>query len=959
MIQFAKPLYLILLIPLGIYAYRISRHSLADLSRFRSRLALALRLAILSMLVLALAGAQMSRQVSQQCVVFALDVSDSIPKATQTSAVKYVNEAIGKMRADQKVALVVFGGDASVELAPSNVAKIDRIYSVTDNNNTDIAQALGVALAVFPDNCAKKIVLLSDGNETRGKAIEQAMLAGSEDVSIDVVPMNIELPHEALLDKMICPSSAKVGEPFDLKVVAVSKEAASGRIRIIRNGSQVDSKSVQLVKGKSVFSFQQSIPKAGNYEFKAILDCEADTHSENNVVLGYTMVKGKPKVLYVEGDSGQERDLSKALSANDIDVETRDRSGIPRNMAELRGYDMVVLSDVPATGMSLEQMTMIKSGVKDLGIGFTMIGGEDSFGAGGYFDTPIEEALPVDMSLRKTKVLPTITVVIVIDGSGSMNEVEGGRQKILLADDAAMAVVKLLQPIDSVAVVVCHTYPYVPVPLTTAASKDGIYQTISTIRAEGVGINVKPSMDTAMEVLSAAKTRQKHIILLADGNDCKEQEGVFDQVRQLQSQKVTVSTVAFGTGKDLDFLKAVAALGKGGYYLAEKGTDIKGIFTKDVMTVSKSLIVEEPFIPTLDPTSPELSGIDQATVPPLLGYVATSPKPSAHVSMQSHKKDPILATWQYGLGKSTAFTSDAKAKWAARWLSWPGYSKVWSQILRSTMRKSTATDFQTMVDLSGGTGYVAVDAVDDKGNFQNMLKFNGSVLGPDMQTHPLDIEQTGPGRYEATFDAGQVGTYLVNVLKKDQSDTAPEISVVNIPYPPEYKDITSNTNLLRSLAAETSGEYSPTPGEVFARSFRKTRASTDLWRLLVLVSLLLLPVDIAVRRLAMTPSQVVRVAVRGWEAVRPAFSVRRAASQDEDGVAVVSNLLESKKQRRVAPLIEEERKTIFETPPASKPEETKAVPSKEVQTPVEPSDSETTSRLLEAKRRSRSKWHNG
>jgi len=973
MIQFTKPLILLLLLPVVYYTWRLTRGSLSDMSRFRSKLSLGLRLAILVMLVFALAGARMVKDVSQRCVVFVMDVSDSVPKDRQEAARAYINQALKSMKSEERAGVVVFGGDASVELAPCSVAKVDKIYSVPSTSHTDISQALGLALASFPEQFQKKIVLLSDGNETLGKAAEQAMLAGSNDVSIDVVPVSCSLPREALLDKMICPSNVKIGEPFDLKVIAVAKNPALARIRILRNNAPAGQKVVDLAKGKSVFTFSQSIPKAGNYEYRAILETDQDTRPENNSALAYTMVRGKPKVLYVEGQPGQGKYLQRALAASDIEVDLRNRSGVPTSLAQLRGYDMVVFSDLPAWNLSPDQMMMIKTGVRDLGLGFTMIGGENSFGAGGYYDTPIEEALPVEMSVRKKKILPSLSVVIIMDKSGSMSMPEDGRTKIELANDAAAAVVKLLQPIDQIGIIVCHSFPVAAVDLKPASNKGPIYGEISTIRAEGGGIVVLPSMKMAYEMISAAPTRQKHIIIMADGSDVDDagQEGI-NIATAMASKKITVTTVAFGDGKDVPFLKATAAAGKGYCYLAKHARDLKAIFTKDVMTVSKSLVVEEPFTPRMDRSAPELSDI--GATPPLLGYVCTGAKPAARVSAISHRKDPILATWQYGLGRSAAFTSDCKARWSSRWLAWAQYNKFWSQVVRSTMRKGTPTDFQTTVDISGGAGHVTIDAVDDKGNFLNLLKFNGSVVGPDNNAHPVTIDQTGPGRYEASFDAREVGNYLVNVARKGEG--APDVNVVNIPYPPEYKDIAPNTSLLRRLAEETHGKYAPPAREVFKRDFRSSKAYIDLWQLLALLSILLLPVDIAVRRVSMSPEQIVELYVKAREALRRSRAARRTA---RSRVAVrdeqMETLLKVKKPKRpTSEPIEPpggdghssdvpapgfgtgvSRNNVPVQPPVTpKPASPPAPPAKPK--PAEPKqEGELTSRLLEARRKAKEK----
>ena len=952
MFQFTQPLYLLLAIPAVYFILRLSKQSLADMSKFRFKLSVALRVFIILLLILALAGARMVRNISQQCVVFVMDVSDSIPKSKQDTALAYINRTLKTMKGEQKVGLIVFGGDASVELAPCSANKINKIYSVPNTSQTDISQALGLALAIFPQDCAKKIVLLSDGNETIGKSIDQAKLAGSDNVSIDVVPIANELPKEALLDKMIAPDNVRIGEPFDLKVIAFSKISTTGLIRIIRNGVPVSAKAVELPKGKNIFTFSQSIPRAGSYEYSAILECSDDTCSENNIALSHTMVKGKPKILYIEGQADQSMYLAGALKSNDVEVDVRASSGMPATLAQLREYDMLVLSDVPAWNLSSEQMALIRSGVKDLGIGFTMIGGENGFGAGGYYDTPVEQALPVDMSIRKTKVLPSIAVVIVMDKSGSMGASEGSKTKIQLANDAAAAVVKLLQPIDKVGVIVCHSYPVVAVDLRPAMNKDPIYNEIATIRAEGGGIAVYPSMQEAYKMISGSGTRQKHIILLADGSDCDDQQGVIPLAETMAREKITVTTVAIGDGPHVPFLKAVAYEGKGYYYLARQAQDLKAIFTKDIMTISKSLVIEEPFTPRLDTSSPELTGIDASSIPPLMGYVATSAKPAARVLMQSHRKDPILAAWQFGLGKSAAFTSDCKARWSSRWVGWPNYNKFWAQVLRSTMRKGASTNFQTTVDVSNGVGKVVIDSVDDKGKFMNMLKFKGSVVGPDMNGHPIAIEQTGPGRYEAAFDARDVGNYVLSVVRKDQGQTAPEVSVVSIPYPPEYKEVAPNTENLRMLALQTSGMFAPDASTIFSSGFRPTLAYRDLWYLLTLLAVLILPVDVAVRRVAVSPELLYELYHYISNRFRSILSKSKRTPKQEN-TETVSVLLNARRERAES----EQSQPPICIKPSSIASNQVSADTKHNETPEPPtqpaqeSEVDVTSRLLQAKKR--------
>lgn len=956
MIQFTHPGYLLLLPPLIYLAWRISKASMADMSRGRRKFSLGLRILIVTMVVLAVSGLQFVRSSRHLAVIFVLDISDSIPSDKRDAALDYIRQSLANKREGDYAGLVVFGADASVEFAPDKVTKIDSIRSVPSTAYTDIAQGVGLAIASFPEDASKRIVLLSDGNENLGKALDQAAMAESGGITIDTVPIANDLPKEVLLDRMIAPGEVKIGEPFELKLIASSKSDAHASIRLLRSGRPVGLKPVTLTPGKNVLTFPQTIDKPGVYSFEAIIEnCDADTMPDNNRALGSTMVRGKPRVLYVEGKEGQAASLATALKSSDIEVHTRPRSGVPTSVEELREYDSVIFSDVPAMALIPEQMKMIEAGVRDLGIGFGMIGGDESFGAGGYFETPIERTLPVDMSIRKQKSVPSLSVVIVIDKSGSMSADENGRTKISLANEAAVNVVKLLQPIDKVGVIFCHDFPVTTVALTPATSKEAIGARISTITAEGGGITVFPSLKAAYRMIVGSGTRQRHVIMLCDGADCDQQPGCVSMAEEMNKKGITVTSVAIGDGPDVPFLKQMAAAGGGNFYLARYARELPYIFTKDVMLISKTLIIEEPFKPQVVESSAVLSGIDWGSAPPLLGYVATSPKPMAEVPVISHKEDPVYAQWQYGLGRSIAFTSDAKPRWAVRWIGWPGFNKFWAQSVRWSMRKTGKGDFQTLVDIDQAVGRVTVDAVDETGKFVNFLQLEGRVIPPDMKSIKLKLEQTAPGRYEAEFPARQVGTYTVNVVEKRKDATLTQTSTLSIPYPPEYKDIQTNKRLLERLAKMTQGRVAPAPAQVFAPNAKDARIPSDMWWTLTLLAAVLFPLDVAVRRLAMDASEVRELAAKGVRAIaskRAAFK-RRAASSVEEGT--ISDLLKAKTSRKER---DDDRREWVRDSIRSEVEKRSAKPKDPAPAAKRehPTDSvDTTSRLLEAKRRAREK----
>src|SRR5712692_3121792 len=343
MISFSHPAYLLLFLLLPVFVH-VSRNSLSDLRRGRARFALGLRGVIFTLLVLGLAGLQLSQPSNKLCVLFLLDRSDSIPAEQREAELRYVNEAARRMGPNDTAGVLVFGGDAYVEFMSSPKLRVTSISSVVSRDYTDLAGALRLALAAFPEDAQKRIVLLSDGNENLGSAVEEATASASAGVQIDTVPITYEYQHEVMLDKLVVPSEAKEGEPFDAEIIASSTYETEGMLRFWQDGGYVGEQKVHLMPGKNRFKVPRTLARPHFYQFEAKIEANPDTLPDNNRAMGFTLVRGKPKVLYVEGDPRDGAYLARALRAERVDVDLRSPADIPRNLAELQNYDSVVLS---------------------------------------------------------------------------------------------------------------------------------------------------------------------------------------------------------------------------------------------------------------------------------------------------------------------------------------------------------------------------------------------------------------------------------------------------------------------------------------------------------------------------------------------------------------------------------------------------------------------------------------
>ncbi|MBI5628884.1 MAG: VWA domain-containing protein, partial [Candidatus Rokubacteria bacterium] len=454
----------------------------------------------------------------------------------------------------------------------------------------------------------------------------------------------------------------------------------------------------------------------------------------------------------------------------------------------------------------------------------------------------------------------SLAVVLSVDRSGSMAMTTDSKvTKLEIAKEASHLVVDLLDERNEVGIMSWDTEFVWDSPMRPARDKQTIHNAIATIKAGG-GTDGYPALKESYQVLFDRSALLKHVIFLSDGQMTR---GDFaGLIRRMAKDKITVSTVAIGKDADVQLMFDIAKWGRGRFYYTEDDATIPRIFTLETQLASKSSLVEQPFRATLaSPAHEAIQDINWKEAPPLGGYVATTLKGTAEMVLMTHQEDPLLATWRYGLGRTVAFTSDAKAKWGVLWLRWPGFNKFWSQLTRWTLRSGTRSDTVASVARTDERGEMVVDAVDPKGEFINFLDSQVGVVSPDKQPTVVELEQVGPGRYRGRFPASQEGVYLVAMAqRRGEQMVGSQLAGLVVPYAQEFRDLGVDESLLRELSEITGGSALAQPGDAFAQQRRRSRLTLDLWPWLVgLVAVMLIP-EIALRRVG--PGLLVRALAR-------------------------------------------------------------------------------------------------
>ncbi len=878
---FTAPIALLLLLLLPVFAY-VGWPRL-PFRRRRDAASLALRLLIVTLVALGVAGAQIVRAAEKLAVVFLVDVSDSMDSAAQAAALDFVREAMGASSPDDQTAVILFGSNALVERPMLTGTELGPIGSRPSTLNTDLAEAIRLGMALFPADAAKRMVILSDGVVTVGNPYEAARLAAASGIQIDFVPFRRQPAPEVAVTDVQVPTRLSVDEPFEIDYTIESQIDTMAVVTLLAGGQTIARDVVALEAGENPYYFQlrRGFPTTGFSDIRVQvepIDANADGFYQNNRLSAFTEISGPSRVLLVarDGEAGAAdiAHLLPALEEVGLAVDAVTPSDLPIGLAPLSAYASVVVVNVPAADLSLRRMEVLRAYVRDLGGGMVFIGGDESYGVGGYFQTPIEDTLPVEMQLRDQERIPALSLIFVIDTSGSMGAVgPSGYTNLDLAKEAIIRSIGLLNPSDRLGVVGFDSRASWIVEVTQVDNPGALQQQVGTLRPGG-GTDILAGLRAAADYLPNDPSLLKHVILLTDGG--ANPMGIPALVQQMRvDYNATTSVVAIGEGY-APFLQDVAAIGQGNFHFARDVTTIPTIFTAETVLATRSYIVEDTFFPAQVGQSPILTGIRR--VPQLLGYVATTAKDNAQVLLRSPEPnaDPILAAWQFGLGRAVAWTSDATSRWATNWVTWDNYPRFFSQMVRWTITEGVNSNLETRVEQRGEQAVLIVDARDNAGDFLNGLLLDAGIVSPDLEPQLLQLYQVAPGRYEAVFEPGEEGAYFIRVAGAPAAGGAPPANV-NVAqttgwvltYSPEYRPPEGGLDLalLNDLANLTGGgSLAGRPAAAFDHNLVAASAATPLWPWLLLLATILLPLDVGLRRLIITASDWRKL--RAWLADR-------------------------------------------------------------------------------------------
>jgi uncharacterized membrane protein len=936
----------------------MATRSLAGLGAVRRWVALGMRLLVLLLLVLIVAGARWQRENKVLEVMVLRDISEStsnvhnFPGTSLQSAIddylKSVSQDKYKPNRADKLGVISFKEDALIDAPPEERLELDTRALRDPGHGTDAAAAIQLALASLHKDAMHRLLLIWDGNATAGDLTNALSAATAQHVPIDVMPLKYNVTNEVMMDRFVAPMWKRENEAFTMDIVLNSTNTVpvSGKLTV-RHGSEMldldpNTPGVQPVRMITVkpglnpeHIFVPALSTTGVHQFVANFEGEnvtisdgkggtktiaGDTLMQNNSAATFTFVRGKGKVLCIDNvPQEQGKILRDALAREGISLdETRTTvDQFPNGIVDLQNYDAVILANVPRGpgGLSEDQQKMLATYVHDMGGGLVMIGGDQAFGAGGWGGSKLEEVLPVNMDIPAQRQVPKGALVMAIHSCEMPQGNYWGEQ-------CALEAAKTLSSRDEVGVI---SYAWAgpggggsqwDFPLQEKGDGSKL-----TAAVKAMQLGDMPDFDDMLNValhggskgekgLIDSDARQKHIIVISDGDPGMPQQKLIKECNDHQISISTITVYTHTPGTRSPQMEAMAKLTKGRAYgpIEKNPNQLPQIFIKEATVVRRSLVLTDAkgiatkYIPSVSDVA---KGLEYGT-PPVTGLVLTSKKPNPQVDMPltaGANGDPLLAYWQAGLGKSVAYTSDAHTDWAAQWVSSQLYDKFWAQVVRSVSRPPMSNELEATMTMEGNKAKIVVEALNRDASFLNFMNVSASVVGPDAsKPEQVRLVQTGPGRYEAEIDANDPGAYVSVInyrgAKGGQQGMTLAGTVVNTS--PELRELKSNDSLLFQVAERTGGRvlppFDPATADLFTREgLSPTASPLPIWDILIPMLLALMITDVAIRRIAWDWNSTKRMAANARDFVMSFTTTRKVETRESiDALKRVRTEVESK-----------------------------------------------------------------
>ena len=848
-LSFERPWFLLLLIPaLAVILVPFLRLPTNRRKTWKRILPVILHTVLVLLLVLIISGLTFVRNIDEQAVMLLIDVSDSTEPVRETLLARAQEIAL---LIDRKtpVGVIAFGENTVYTV---KLGSDDRTIELTETESgaTDIEAALEYAAMMLPSDRAKRIILLSDGIETAGRAEDAAYYLATRGVRIDSMYFNASayLPAEVQISSFTIPESAYIGDEVAVHAVISSSHAATAGLMLYDNDSVAAAQEITLLPGSNVFELTAVPETAGAHAYRLelrTLDGD-DTLSVNNRSYAYLHASGGTSVLII-ADTIPHAETLEAVLETDNTVTTVTARNAPRTIAELCGYDEVILMNVNSADLPAGYDALLDAYVSVYGRSLLAAGGTDTFMYGGMTRTGFEEMLPVTFELSAESSRQSTALMLVLDCSGSMSQ---NTQYLNVAKQGAIQTVQAMNSSDFVGVVSFNRTATLQSGLIEAneVNKASLVRTISALSTSR-GTYYTEALEMAHAELLNSDSEIRHVIFLSDGNPSD--YGYEDAVDAMIADGITVSTI--GLGYSSWILSDLAESGGGRYYYVEHAGDLPDIMLSETEQITVSSLITGEFAPVIAKKSSLTDGIsDTSPLPLLYGYLGTTVKEDADAYLVTEEGHPLYAVRSYGEGKTACFLSDFAGSWSADWFAEDNARHVMVRMVSTTVSDTPHTSsILTEAAVRGMEAEITVRtsaSVYDTGDSGTLVLTVTTDEGS--RSHPLT--KNADGSYTAVVPAEESGIYEMMIVETDASGRMTDYlqTAFAVPYPGEYDTFAEGgRDFLQSLCSPSDGILSGNPEELASAQVEPIGIVYDPLIPLAVTASVLLLADIAIRKL--------------------------------------------------------------------------------------------------------------
>lgn len=809
---------------------------------------LAVRCLLFLAIILAMAGVSVTKKQKKTETIFLVDVSDSM-SGNLEELEEYLKRMVGEMPEKNLCGVVAFGKDTAVDqfLSDKKIFSEFTVHPVT--TATNIEKAVQSASSMFDEGVSKRLILITDGSENEGNMSLSATMLKGNGVELYTISMedSISTNSEVYIDDLSAPSVIHVGDHYNVTVSITSNVETDALLSLYAGRNLKGQQDIHLNKGENQFVFEDTGVEGTIAQYKAVIEPQEDTISVNNTYVTFADVEAKPKVLLIEGKADEGKEFEKVLAAANIDYDKVTPKGAPVSVSELNQYKAVITLDVYYDDLRDGFVNSLESYVKDFAGGYICIGGDNSYALGNYRDTVLEDILPVNMDLQGEKEIPKMAMAMVIDQSGSMcspSEENTSVTGLDLAKQAAISGVSELRNSDEAGVLAFDdTFNWI-VPITQASDLEKMKEEIESI-GYGGGTSIYPAFQEAYTQILKSDAKIKHIILLTDGQDTYNH---YDSlINLIKEAGITVSTVAVGSGADQKTLSSIAEQCGGRFYYTDVNNSIPRIFAQEVYLSTNTYLINEEFYPNITSNNEIIDGVFDEGCPALYGYIAATPKQTADVILESDKGDPILTTWQCGLGRTVAWNSDGTNEWTAGYAAWDNYPMLWSNIVNYVISDTSMGEDNLEITKEGNTAAISYETKD----YDKNTKVTAVVTDENGDSKEVSLDAVKPGVFETSVNMDEIGIYSVNVRKMAGTEVEKSYNTAYAnQYSAEYQFCNSETDLA-AFVKQAGGKEITLEEDIWKTDQNEVKTKVSLTIPFLILAILLLLFDIIIRRFSL------------------------------------------------------------------------------------------------------------